>query len=92
MGNGNRARLLRVVDEITLHKLISFLPDDFDRILIGADGAICTQAVEQRSRYIIGFCAERWIRIQRQMGDIIDDAEREVALWLVLLPLVEYRL
>jgi hypothetical protein len=26
------------------------------------------------------------------MGDIIDDAEREVALWLVLLPLVEYRL
>jgi hypothetical protein len=46
MRNGDRARLLRVVDEVALGEEVCFLADDLDGVLVGADGAVGAEAVE----------------------------------------------
>ena len=48
VGDRRRARLLGVVDEVALHVQIGLFPDDLDRVLVGADGAVGAEAVEQR--------------------------------------------
>ena len=53
MRNRNRAGFLRIVDEITLREVVRSLPDDFDGILVGADGSVRSESVEQlRARFV----------------------------------------
>ncbi len=54
--DGHRPRLLRVVDEVSLGVVVRLLADDLDRVLVGPDGAVGAQAVEDRAhrRLILG--------------------------------------
>ncbi len=49
----DRPRLLRVVDEVALHVPIGLLADDLDGVLVGADGAVGAEAVEERRRDVL---------------------------------------
>ena len=51
--DGDRARLLRVVDEVALRVEIGLLADDLDRVLVGAHGAVGAEAVEHRRRHVV---------------------------------------
>ena len=55
----DRARFLGVVHEVALHIALGFLADDLDRVLVGADGAVGAQAIEQRSGHVVAFAAKR---------------------------------
>ena len=84
MRDRDRARLLRVVDEVALRVAVGLLADDLDRVLVGADRAVGAEPVEQRRRHIVGLGAERRIPRQRQVRHVVDNADREVVLGLVL--------
>ncbi len=89
MRDGDRAGFLRVVDEVALREELGFLADDLDRVLVGADRAVRAEPVEQRRRHIVGLGRERRIPRQRQVRHVVDDADGEVVLGLVLRDVVE---
>ena len=88
-----RAGLLGVVDEVALGEQVRALADDLHRRLVRADGAVRAEAVEQgldlarRPRV-----AERRVDREAEVGDVVVDADREVALRLRGEQLVEDRL
>ena len=90
--HGDRAGLLRVVDEIALREQIGFLTDDLDRVLVRADGAVGAQTVEHRGRHIFRFGAERCVPWNRRVRHVVDDADREVMPGRLFRQLVEDRL
>ena len=47
--DGDRAGLLRVVDEVALGVVVRLLADDLDGVLVGADRAVGAEAVEERA-------------------------------------------
>ena len=55
----DRARFLRVIHEVALHVALGFLADDLDGVLVGAHGAVGAEAIEQRSRHVLGLGAKR---------------------------------
>ncbi len=72
----HRARLLRVVDEVGLHDEIGVLADDLGGVLVGAHGAVGTEAVEHGTHAgVVG--RERRVERQAGVGDVIDDADGE---------------
>ena len=77
--DGDRTGLLRVVDEVALNRAVRFLADDLDGVLVGADRTVGAQAVEDGRGYVIRLCPKRWVRRQRQMRHIVNDAKCEVA-------------
>ena len=46
MRNRNGTRFLRIVNKITLSVVWSIFADNFDRVFIGAHGAVRTEAVK----------------------------------------------
>ena len=92
VGDRDRARFLRVVDEVALREEIRFLADDLDGVLVGADRAVGAEAVEHRRRHVLRLGPERRIPRERRVRHVVDDADGEMALRLVLGDLVEDRL
>ena len=58
-----RARFVRIVDEIALRVECGIFGDDFDAVLVGADRAVGTQAVEDRTHHIIRLDRIVWIEV-----------------------------
>ena len=91
MRNGDRARLLRVVDEVALGEEVCLLADDLDGVLVGTDGPVGAEAVEDGRRDVLGLGSERRIPRDRRVRHVVDDANGEVALRRVASDLVEDR-
>ena len=80
VADGDAAGLLGVVLEVSLDILVGVVADDFDGVLVGADGAVAAQTPELAldgagSAAVLG----RGLFGQGQAGDIVDDADGEVA-------------
>ncbi len=89
--DGHGTGLLRVVDEVALRIAIGLGPDDLHGVLVRADGAVAAQPVEDRPDDIIGFGPATLVDRQAGVGDVVDDADREVVLRRIGRELVEYR-
>ena len=87
--DGDRAGLLRVVDEVALRVQRRVLADDLDRVLGRADGAVRAEAVEHGARGALLLGVEGFVDRQREVGHVVDDADGEVALGRFLAQLVE---
>ena len=84
VGGGDGAGLLRVIDEVALGEVIGLLTDDFDGVLVGADGAVGSEAVEEGADGAFDFGGVLGVLIQRGVGDIVFDADGEVVLGIGL--------
>ncbi len=91
VADGYATRLLRVVDEVSLHLVICCIADDLDGVLIGADGTIGTKTVEHSG---VAFARhfEGRVVIEAGTGHVVVDAEGEVVFRLGLSQVVEHRL
>ena len=85
----DRARLLRVVDEVGLRVPAGVLADDRDRVLVRSDGPVGAEAVEDRAHDVVRLGRERPVDGEREVGDVVDDPHRESAPWLRLGEVVE---
>jgi hypothetical protein len=74
--HGDRARLLRVVDEVALGEEVGALPDDLHRALVGADRSVGAEAEEQGLHLAGGTGVVELDRSQAQVGDVVDEAHR----------------
>ena len=70
------ARLLRVVDEVSLHVQIGVGPDDPRRVFVATHRAICAEAVEHGPD-LRPVGPPRWIPRQAGVADVIVNADRE---------------
>ncbi len=48
-----RTGLFGIIYKIALYKIIRFIPDDLDGILIGAYRTVCTQSEEQPAEFML---------------------------------------
>ena len=79
----DRARLLRVVDEVALSEPVGLLADDLDRRLVRSDRAVRAQTEEHRLHFALrAGVAHSPIGLQRQARDVVVDADGEVHLRL----------
>ena len=92
VADGHRAGLLRVVHEVALGPVVRLFADDLDAVLVGADGAVGTQAVEQAAGRLGRFDAVGRIVGQAEVGDVVIDADGEALLGIRLGEFVEHRL
>ncbi len=92
MGDGDRAGLLGVVDEVALGEVVGLLTDDLDRVLVGADRAVRAEAEEEAAEDVVAGDREVVVHRQRGVADVVDDADREVVLRFVGSEVVEDRL
>ena len=84
------AGLLGVVLEVRLDVLVGVVADDLDRVLVGADGAVATEAPELALDGALGRRVGDVLgHREGEVGDVVDDAQGELALGLVLLELLE---
>ena len=89
MRDGDAAGLLGVVLEVGLNVLVGVVADDLDGVLVGAHGTVAAEAPElaldgARSCSVGGVFGKR----QGEVGDVVHDADGELALGLVLLELL----
>ncbi len=89
--SGHAAGLLGVVDKVGLNFVVGGVTDDLDRVLVGTDGTVRTEAVEHGSVAIEGNLVTR-IEWQAGAHNIIFETDDEVVLRLVLQHIVEDRL
>ncbi len=77
MGNRDAAGFLGIVSEISLRKHVRVIADDFDRVLIRADGAVRSESPE-----FTGNGAVRALRHghgrQREIRHVVSDGKREI--------------
>ena len=78
--DGHGAGLLRVVNEVALGVVVGLFADDLDGVLVGADGAICAESVEQRANTCRASVENGGIVVQAGVGDVVVDADGEVIL------------
>ncbi len=88
MRDGDRAGLLRVVDEVALRVQAGLLGDDLDRVLVRADGPVRAEAVEDGADDVVRLGRERG-DVEAGAGDVVVDADREVRARLRLIELGE---
>jgi hypothetical protein len=86
-----RAGLLRVVDEVALRMAVRVRGQNLRRVLVRADGAVGAQAEEQRPHDVRRLDVEARVHSEAGVRDVIGDPDREPALGLRLLQLVEDR-
>ncbi len=81
VGDGDRARLPRVVDEVALGEQPGALADDLHRRLVRPDGAVRAEAVEQ-GLDLAGRApdAERAVDREAEVRHVVVDANRELPL------------
>ncbi len=90
MADGHAAGLLGVVLEVGLHVLVGVVADDLDGVLVRADGTVAAQTPELALDGAGGCGVGSGLDLgQGQVGDVVDDADGELALGLVLLQLLE---
>jgi hypothetical protein len=75
----DRARLLRVVDEVALDEAVGLLADDLDRALVRADRAVGPEAVEHGAHDVVLLDVEARVDGQREMRDVVDDSDAVAA-------------
>ena len=92
MRHGHGAGFLRVVVEVTLGEVVGLFTDDLDRVLVGADGTICTEAKEHTTDSAFRLDNKVGIYVQAGVGDIIVDAESEMVLGVGVAQLIQRRL
>ena len=88
MGNGDTARLLRVILEVSLNVLVGVVADDLDGVLVRTDGTVAAQTPELALDRALGCGIRSRLLFERKVGHIIIDAKREVLLRLILLQFV----
>ncbi len=86
VADGDAAGLLGVVLEVRLNVLVGVVADDLDGVLVCADGAVAAETPELALDG--AFC--RGIRavavfLKREVRDVVDDADSELMLGLILL-------
>ena len=80
MRNGERARLFGIIDKVALGIIVGLFADNLNRILVGADCAIRTQAPENRTYRFVGFDIKVVVILQMGVADIINNANRKMIL------------
>ena len=80
VGDRDAAGLLGVVGEIGLRVHVGVVADDLDRTLVGADRAVGAQAPELALHGAGGGDIQAGTHCKRGVGDVVDDADREVVL------------
>ncbi|OPZ60770.1 MAG: hypothetical protein BWY87_00264 [Deltaproteobacteria bacterium ADurb.Bin510] len=88
--NRQAARLLGVIGEVALGVHVGVVADDFDRVLVGAHGAIRAQTVELALDRTLSRAFDLGQQRQRGVGDVVDDADGEAILGVHLLEVVEH--
>ena len=88
MTGGHTAGLLGVVDEICLNFVVGAVADNLDRVLVGANGSIGTEAVEHCRVAVERNLVVR-IEVEAATGDVILDADHAVVHRLVFGQVVE---
>ena len=78
--HGHRTGLLRVVNEVALRVVIGVFADDLDGVLVGADGAVGPEAVEQAADHAVRLDGELGIVVDAGVRDVVIDPNREVIL------------
>ncbi len=78
MAPRDTARFLGVISEVRLRIIISVFADDLNGALIGADGSVAADTVENQLAHVIAQNIDIPGHRQRQMGDVINDADREI--------------
>ena len=88
VADGDAAGLLGVVLEVSLNVLVGVVADDLDGVLVSADGAVTAETPELALDG--AFCGGRGSGNfgQREVSYVVNDADGELALHLVLLKLV----
>ena len=92
VGHRHRPRLLRVVDEVALGVELGALRDDLDRVLVGADGPVGSESVEERAHLTGLLEAELGVQRQREVGHVVVDAHCEVVVGMVGVEVIQDRL
>ena len=92
MRDGDRPGLLRVVHEVALPVVLRLLGDDLDRVLVRAHGAVAAQPEEHPADHVVRLGVELRVHRQREVRDVVHDADGEVRLGRRLRQLVEDRL
>ena len=88
VADGNAAGLLGVVLEVSLNVLVGVVADDLDGVLVSADGAVAAETPELALNG--AFCRGGGSSLfgQREVSHVVNDADGELTLHLVLLKLV----
>ena len=89
--DGDRTGLLRVVDEVALGVEVGLGADDLHRALRRANGAVRAEPVEDGARDLVPFDRQMAVPFEAQVRHVVDDAEREAALGVLVRQLVEDR-
>ena len=77
--HGDRAGLLRVVDEVALPEAVGVLGQDLDRVLVRPHRAVGAEPVEHGADLVGGLDVEVVRDGQRGPRDVVDDADGEMA-------------
>ncbi len=88
MTGGHAAGLLGVVNEVGLNFVVGAVADNLDRVLVGANRAVGTEAVEHCRVAVEGNPVVR-IELEAATGDVILDADHAVVHRLVFGQVVE---
>ena len=78
------AGLLRVILEVGLDIFVGMVADDLGGVLVGADRAVAAQAPELALDGAFGSRVGRGLLLQREVGDVVVDAQCEALLRSVL--------
>ena len=89
VADGHAAGLLGVVLEVGLHILVGMVADDLDGVLVCADGAVAAETPELALDGAF-CCGVRAVAVffKREVRDVVDDADGELVLGLILLELI----
>ena len=71
------ARLVRIVDEISLGVVAGVFGDDLDAVLVGADRAIGAKAVEDGAGDVVALDGEGRVDCEAGVRDVVVDADGE---------------
>ena len=88
MRDGNAAGLLGVVLEVCLNILVGVVADDLDGVLVCTDSTVAAETPELALNGAFGCGGGSFDFLKGQAGNIVDYADGELALHLVLLKLV----
>ena len=84
VADGDAARLLRIVLEVRLDILIGVVADNLGAVLVGAHGAVAAKAPELALLRALRSRVGRGLLLQREIGDVVCDADGEARLRGVL--------
>ncbi len=78
MRYGDTARLLRIVEEVSLRVLVRVVADNLDRVFVRADGTVRAETVEFTARRAGGCGVELLGEVERGVGNVLINTDSEV--------------